>query len=116
MEILETCLSTKEPIRQLRAAIEGKTPIEKPKQIKKLDKIQRQLTVNTTSLEHLADSTDEPTKDFFEGIVIQMVYHKRSQAMREKATIKRICSIADLPTNMSEHSQQLKMETNIDKL
>jgi hypothetical protein len=68
MEILETCPSTKEPIRQLRAALEGKTPIDKPKQVKKLDKIQRKLTVNTTSINKLIDSTDEPTKDFFEGI------------------------------------------------
>jgi hypothetical protein len=110
MEILETCPSTKEPIRQLRAALEGKTPIDKPKQIKKLVKIQRQLTVNTTSLEQLAESTDEPTKDFFEGIVMQMEGHKRNQEMYEKATIKRVCSIADLLTSMSDHSQQLKME------
>jgi hypothetical protein len=121
MEILETCPSTKEPIRRLRAALEGKTPIDKPKQIKKLDKIQRQLTVNTTSINKLIDSTDEPTKDFFEGIEKQMEMDLFRCELQGKTnpnniTIKRVCSIADLPTSMANHSHKLKIEAEIDKL
>ncbi len=43
MELLETCPLTKEPIKQLRAVLEGKTSMYKSKQKKKINRIQQQI-------------------------------------------------------------------------
>ena len=72
MELLETCPLTKEPIKQLRAVLEGKTAMYKSKQKKKLNRIQQQLTENTMARREWTRISETPTQDFFEGVEQQM--------------------------------------------
>jgi hypothetical protein len=111
MELLETCPLTKEQIRQLRAVLEGNTAMCKPKQKKKIHRIQQQINENTTAKREWTRISETPTQDFFEGVEQQM-----DQKESEKPEIIRICSIDQLPTKVEAYSDKLKQETEIDIL
>ncbi len=92
MELLETCPLIKEPIKQLRAVLEGKTSMYKSKQKNKINLIQQQITKREWTR-----ISETPTQDFFEGVEQQM-----DQKESEKSEIIRICSIDQLPTKVEE--------------
>ncbi len=47
MELLETCPLTQQPIKQLKAVLSERTLPTKPKQMKKIDRIQKQMDNQT---------------------------------------------------------------------
>ena len=68
MELLETCPLTQQPIKQLKAVLSGKTLPTKPKQMKKIHRIQQQIDDQTKYKRNWMETSEAPTKEFFEGI------------------------------------------------
>ena len=126
MELLETCPLTQQPIKQLKAVLSGRTLPTKPKQMKKIHRIQQQMDNQTEYKRKWMETSEAPTKEFFEGIEQQnkIEAHRQQQQHIEnqmqqsfkQIEITRGCSMSDLPTSFKEHIKRLRMETEIDEL
>ena len=108
MDLLESCPLTKEPIKQLRAVLEGKTTQFKPKQQKKINRIQRQMTEKTVFKREWTSVAESPAQEFFERIT--------EQSQESRPEYIKICSIDEFPTKVTERADMFRREAQIDEL
>ncbi len=131
MNLLETCPLTKEPIKQLRHALEGKTPINHPKIHRKINKIQNKFANNTSNSNEWRQCSESHLKEFFDGVSNEEEIKKcqEKQQAIEKEIVETqqqikasdleyvyICEVNEIPKHFPEYLKRLKMETEIDEL